>query len=319
MASHSKYLTFEDFYDKIASPNFDQTEIMFQSKMAIKAGYSSWKEYVKFIYQRNLNILNVKALCLDLRKKMESKIAITDSLIDIQNKYKPKPLSKKTKSIFKKVNTFPPSDQIRIEQFELKLSRLYIILSIDLNKEDPITMGLFEVYFKESEMRYRFLDPLIADSLKEAGVYIKSLKLPDTNAFINQIISPNFYFPKKAHLLKLIHDELLAIDLIEENKDFEILFEFETNYLKKAEQTIWKGKNKRELLYLLYILNDKKEVTDRNLSIATIAYRLFKFNKSLDENKLCTNFREAVKSFPDELYVAKNMKKIVQLAKKLLL
>ena len=110
------------------------------------------------------------------------------------------------------------------------------------------------------------------------------------------------YFPEKKHLLKKLHNALVAEDFIKDNDDFEKSFEKETKSVN-VQATLWL-KDTPSLFYLLYRLNNKQDIFGK-IRIHKIAFILFRYPKGKNEDNLRNAFNDVFHKFKDSEYLRK--------------
>lgn len=299
--------TIGDFNNQVTTFHFTQGDLDFQKKMAIKAGYKSWEDYLNFLFYLYANIYDIEALSNELGNNFSKTNMITGSLPILLNKHLNSSLKEEMQPIFDEVAKFPIEDQNRIEIFENKLASLFSSLMLNKRKNDPVALELVDAF--QTDIKSQFLAINSSPNLENTSSIAESILMPNINSVIQKYTTQNFYFPDKTHLLKKLHDTLLKKGLVKQNDDFEKSFEKE---MPDADTTCteWTSNKIRELFYLLYFLGDKKQFPN-GISIATIAYRLFKIENNPTENSLQSNLNEIIKRFDDEGYVSKNLKNIV--------
>ena len=311
--SLSEYFpSFGEFRDNITSSSIPSDDLAFQKKMALKAGYKSWQEYLQYIYDKHTIFIDFKAIVDEIGKDFDKTNRLTVSFPLILNKNKNTSLQAKKKAIFKKVDTFSLQEKNKIWNIEEGISKYFFIILIDKYKQDKGLMDFLLGIFNDIQKQYEFIDLDYSNYFKKAILYIEAVLLTETNNVLQQQTSFNFYFPTKAHLLKKLHDKLLEAEFIYSNDDFEKSFALK-NRPKDIKATRWRTEATR-LFYLLYKLNDKTQLhankNGHKINIYKIAMELFIFKNHEEREKVYDNFVKAFNKFDDDNYINGKMLKI---------
>lgn len=308
-----KYLpTQHEFAELATESHFSKEELSFQKKMALKAGYLSWDDYVKFMYNFICNFYDFYAIANEIAIEFYRTDKLMGSLPILINRNTNTTLENELQPIIDKVDSFSHKDKNRINQFERKWTNLFISLIIDKCKSDPKVIEFVQAFQLDFQNQFTAVDSQV--SLENALSLTESIQMPNANAVIKKHIKPNFYFPLKRHLLKKLHNLLLDCKFIEANEDFEKTFELKDRP-QKVKPTIW-CVDGAKLYYLLYCLNDNKEFAEGQ-SIDKIANQLFVFKKDKSPNAMRTVFRKALNKFEDSDYLKKKMSIISDIIEKL--
>ena len=305
--------TLEDFRNQVTTFHFSSDDLDFQKRMAFKAGYQSWEDYLDFIFYLSTNIYDIEALSNELGHDFIKTNMITGSLPILLNKHLNISLKEEMQPIFAAVANFPIDDQDRIGIFENKLIILFTSLMLNKRKDDPIALELVEAFQKDTKSQFLAINSPL--TLENTSSIAESILMPNTNSVIQKYTIPNFYFPSQKHLLKKLYEILLAEGLIKANDDFEQTFEKKVKP-SNLKATLWLA-DTTELFYLLYRLNNNKEYADEGISIDKIANQLFTFNKTKTDNAIRTGFVKAFKQFEEEEYLNKKMSTITHVLQKL--
>jgi hypothetical protein len=309
----TKYLpSLHEFAILATDINFSKEEISFQKKMAIKIGYLSWDDYVKFMYNFICNIFDIDSIADEMAAEFNQTNKIIGSLPILINNHLNNDLENELQPIIDKVDSFPLEDKNRINQFQNKWVNLFIMLMLDKCKNDVAALELINAF--QLDLNNQFTAINSNPSIENSLALTEAIQMPNTNAVIEKYIKPNYYFPLKRHQLKKLHDSLLDRGLIENNDDFEKTFELKIRP-QNVKPTVW-PKEKTKLFYLLYRLNDNKEYIDGE-SIDKIANQLFAFKKNITTNTMRTNFLKAFEKFEDAEYIKKKMFVISNIIEKL--
>ena len=300
----------EEFFSLVNEINFDKAELDFQKKMAKKAGFASWEDYLQRLYKMKFFRIDRMNFANELAQNIQQDIALSGSIPLLMNKHRNIEFEKELKPIFEKVRSFPKEMQERIGDFEIKLYKYADHLILEKHKDQPLVMDVTKGFVKDFEIQ-----DLHLNSKAEANSNIDAFFLPNLNAAINKHKTFNFYFPKKRYLLRKLHVELVEAKFIEANDDFEKTFETQIKPLK-VQSTLWLG-DITKLFYLLYRLNDKKEYHANGIRLDKIADKLFTFKVACSKNSIATNFAKSVKRFKRNIYVKKKMTDIEVVLEKL--
>jgi hypothetical protein len=304
--------TQQEFADIATELYFSKEELSFQKEMALKAGYLSWDEYIRFMYKFFCNIFDIDSISNELGVEFNKTNKIIGALPILLKKHFNYNLEKEMQPIIEKVDSFPIEDKNQIDLFQNKLANRFLMLLLDKGKNEPLLIEIVEAIQLDMKNQFAAIDSNA--SLENSLSMTKSIQMPWTNAVIQNYTNQNFYFPQKKHLLKKLHGLLLDRCLIEANEDFEKTFELKIRP-KNVKPTVW-PKEKTKLFYLLYRLNDNKEYIDGE-SIDKIANQLFAFKKNMTTNTMRTNFLKAFEKFDKPDYVKKKMADISDILLKL--
>lgn len=299
--------TFEQFSGLVNTSNFLKEEIDLQSKSARKVGFKSWTDYLEYLYQYITQYLKLEDIVQELHLLINEKMELSGSIPDFIENVKNQKFEERVNKIHSKAETLPLKTKERILEFESRLFNLtFELLGKRLNTE----IGLVETsinVFKDVRGQFAFTDKEIAERLQNFINYLESISFSNTNTFIKKISSKNYYFPDKAHLLKELHDELVSLNYITSNDDFEKSFKVKTKPVE-VKATYWQVEVTK-LYYLLYQLNDEQEYFKGD-SIDKIANQLFTFPSEKTPRAIRTNFNKAFKKFNDKDYLLKKMSDI---------
>ena len=291
----------KEFTNQITTLHFDQEDIDFQNKMALKVGYHSWEDYLKYLFYNFCNIYDFDALTTELDLGFNETNKLIGCLPIIFNKHINVQLREEMQPIYDVVKSFPLQDQNRIGNFEDKVGHIFTSLILDKRKNDPIALEFVAAF--EIDLKNQFIALKSNPTKGTPPSHIESMLMPNFNAAIQKYVSPNFYFPTKTFLLKHLYRFLLDEELIDPNDDFEKTFGKKIRP-SNVEPTLWLADG-TELFYLLYRLNDCDEYV-RGQSIDKIANQLFTFQIEKTDNVMRTNFVKAFKKFEDSDYLKKN-------------
>ena len=305
--------TLQDLKNISSSRAFSKKEIKLQSECAIKVGYSSYDEYIKFQYFVILNTYSLKNVTEEIGKLTSPNLKINFS--KIAAKYFDESIYEKLKSNFIKTEKFSEEKRKSISQFETKLRMLFMECFIDNLSANESVLNSLKLVLIDSKKQFVLSDAETKNEIQDLLDYIDGIRLSETNNYIKNISTTNYYFPDKSYLLIQLHNQLTQLGYIKENPDFEKTFinKYNNSEIKK---TLWLVDTPK-LFYLLYRLSDKKEFFKED-RLEVIAQKLFVFKKEKTKENLRMTFVKTIKRFKEKDYLIKKMSEIDNLFAKLL-
>lgn len=298
---------FEDFKKTVNNFNFSDDEIKLQSETVVKIGYYSLYHYLQIQYYYYKNGVDwqkiLDEMAIDFKKNQELSLNFYLTL----EKYFNTELSEELRPIYNNIKKLPPELKELVINFELKLLTLFINLILEIFREDKVATKLIQNISKDLETQVNYIDKNKSQKQIPVSEYIESLNLPNTNVFIKKLLTPNYYFPEKSHLLKDLYTKMLSLKCIKPNDDFEATFELE--YKKpNINSTTWLLDTPK-LLYFLYKLNDNK-IHFGKKRIDEVAFQLFDFEKGKTIVNIQTTLTSISSKFTNEDYREKKLKNI---------
>ena len=303
----------QDFIHLSISDAFSKKEITLQSQCAIKVGYTSYDEYIKFQYFIILNTYSLKDVTEEVEQLSIPNLKIKFS--KIAAKHVDESIEDELKPIFD--NTLQFSEEVRnsISQFETKLRMLLMECFIDNLSANESVLNSLKLVLIDAKKQFVLSDAETKNEIQDLLDYIDGIRLSETNNYIKNISTTNYYFPDKSYLLIQLHNQLTQLSYIKENPDFEKTFinKYNNSEIKK---TLWLVDTPK-LFYLLYRLSDKKEFFKED-RLEVIAEQLFVFKKEKTKENLRMTFVKTIKRFKEKDYLIKKMSEIDNLFAKLL-
>ena len=303
----------QDFIHLSISDAFSKKEITLQSQCAIKVGYTSYDEYIKFQYFIILNTYSLKDVTEEVEQLSIPNLKIKFS--KIAAKHVDESIEDELKPIFD--NTLQFSEEVRnsISQFETKLRMLLMECFIDNLSANESVLNSLKLVLIDAKKQFVLSDAETKNEIQDLLDYIDGIWLSETNNYIKNISTTNYYFPDKSYLLIQLHNQLTQLGYIKENPDFEKTFinKYNNSEIKK---TLWLV-DTAKLFYLLYRLSDKKEFFKED-RLEVIAQKLFVFKKEKTKENLRMTFVKTIKRFKEKDYLIKKMSEIDNLFAKLL-
>lgn len=315
MDSKQVFPSFGDF-SNLVNNSFDKKDLDFQKKIVSEIGYESFEGYLKSLLDRMCNLFDLDALINEIGPDFQKDPKIVGFIPVLINKHINTSVIEEMQNLDEKIKKIPTNIQNHFRIFEEKSTKLFIPLMMEKHKNDPIRTEGATAFVNDFEMQRSTLNSDSVNVGQNIISQLNSATLPNINAVIKKYISPNFYFPAKAYLLKQLHAELVEKKFIEPNEDFEK--SFITQILPRdIKPTLWL-KDSTKLFYLLYRLNDKQEFLEKEgISIDKVANQLFSFKVKKTVNGIRTSFAKAYKQFENEDYLKKKMPEIIGLLKTL--
>ncbi len=308
--------TFEEYKRLMGIPYYEEEDLIFQEKTALKVGFKTWEEYLEKIYN---DALSFNTTILDIgAKKLKDKESIPIGFtFDVQDEFQNTKFldAPQMKAIHLKFEKLSTKIKTRVNLFEIKSQQQFLIALIKKNKDDDsliLTIKKSLTEFQGQRAVYSESSMIQVDQILSA---IESMEAPIVNAYIKNNTNSNYYFPKKASKLKLLHDLLVEEKFIEPNGHFEKTFQKKFRP-SNVTATLWCA-DSTKLYYLLYRLNDRAEYY-LELSIEKIAIQLFRFRIAKSPKNARTNFTKALHNFNDSDYVAKKMAAVERVLEKIM-
>jgi len=295
----------QDFINLSTTDAFSKKEISLQSQCAIKVGYSSYDEYIKFQYFIILNTYRLKDVTEEVEQLSIPNLKIKFS--KIAAKHVDESITEELKPIFD--NTLHFSEEIRnsISQFETKLRMLFMECFIDNMSDDKPLLNTLKLILIDAKKQFVLSDAETKNEIQDLLDYIVGIQLTETNNYLKTISTTNYYFPDKSCLLIQLHNQLTQLGYIKENPDFEKTFENRYNN-SQIQRTLWLAETPK-LFYLLYRLSDRKEFFEKD-RLEIIAQQLFIFKTEKSKENLRASFDKTITKFKDKDYLLKKMSAI---------
>ena len=305
--------TLQDLKNISSSSAFSKKEIKLQSECAIKVGYSSYDEYIKFQYFVILNTYSLKNLTKEIDQLNSPNLKINFS--KIAAKYFDESIFEKLKSNFIKTEKFSEEKRKSISQFETKLRMLFMECLVDKMSKEEGLLNTLKVILIDAKNQLVLSNSETKNEILDLLDYIDGIRLTETNKYLKNISTTNYYFPDKSNLLNKLHEQMIQHGFIKGNPDFEKTFinKYNNSEIKK---TLWLVDTPK-LFYLLYRLSDKKEYFEKD-RLEVIAEQLFVFKKEKTKANLRMTFVKTIKRFKEKDYLIKKMSEIDNLFAKLL-
>ncbi|MBA3901038.1 MAG: hypothetical protein H0X62_12670 [Bacteroidetes bacterium] len=300
--------TFSELYSQIDFPHFTQDEIDTQKEIALRLGFPSWEDYLKFhldIYYRILDIHTVKG---DLEKDFPITKKLTGSIPLILNKHKNNSLLQELSLFDKKLSAFTDIAQANYKSFQDKINNLITLLIGQ--KLSSSELELLAAFSKDVEIQFSSINKNNESNNSKVISIEDSFLLSETNNAIKNLYFPNYYFPAITSKLKALQEGLVELEYMERNEDFVKTFETREKS-RNLKPTLWLV-DSTKLFYLLYRLNSKKEYYN-DLSIDKIANQLFTFKNDKTPNSIRTSFGKALPKFGEDDYLEKKMSNLLGL------
>ena len=314
MNIRENYPSFQDFTDQLSPLHFDKKDVDFQKATALKIGFQSWEDYLRFFYRISYDSIDLAGMYEEFVTGLKQNKTIALSFPLLLNKHLSKAILEEIEAFDVKLDALPVNVKDRFERFGGKLTNIYCLLFMDKLKNCIGDPELINAVFRDIEIQFSALNSVSIKGNPKIISVEDSFLLPNTNAFVKKHINPNHYFPSKKFLLKPLHDFLLEEEMIESNDDFEKTFELKAKP-KNIKATLWLADG-TELFYLLYLLNDNDEYVSGQ-RIDKIANQLFNFEVQKTDNTIGTSFSKSFKKYNDEEYIEKNMFRITSILQKL--
>ena len=305
--------TLQDLKNISSSRAFSKKEIKLQSECAIKVGYSSYDEYIKFQYFVILNTYSLKNVTEEIDQLTSPNLKINFS--KIAAKYFDESIYEKLKSNFIKTEKFSEEKRKSISQFETKLRMLFMECLVDKMSKEEGLLNTLKVILIDAKNQLVLSNSETKNEILDLLDYIDGIRLTETNKYLKNISTTNYYFPDKSNLLNKLHEQMIQHGFIKGNPDFEKTFinKYNNSEIKK---TLWLVDTPK-LFYLLYRLSDKKEFFKED-RLEVIAEQLFVFKKEKTKANLRMTFVKTIKRFKEKDYLIKKMSEIDNLFAKLL-
>ncbi len=295
----------QDFINLSNSDAFSKKEISFQSQCAIKVGYVSYDEYIKFQYFIILNTYSLKDVTGAVEKLSSPNLKIKFS--KIAAKHVDESIDYELKPIFDNTLKFSEETINNILKFETKLRMLFMECFINNMSDDKPLLNTLKLILIDAKKQFVLSDAETKNEIQDLIDYIDGIKLTETNNYLKNISTTNYYFPDKSYLLSQIHNQLLKLGFIKENPDFEKTFENRYNNAT-VQRTLWLADTPK-LLYLLYRLSNNKDYFE-NDRLEIVAQQLFIFKTEKTKENLRATFDKTKTKFTDKEYLLKKMSAI---------
>lgn len=295
----------QDFIHLSTTDAFSKKEISLQSQCAIKVGYSSYDEYLRFQYFIILNTYSLKGITEEVEQLSSPNLKIKFSRIAA--KHFDESIEDELKPIFD--NTLQFSDEVRnsILKFETKLRMLFMECFIDNMSDDKPLLNTLKLILIDAKKQFVLSDAETKNEIQDLLDYIDGIVLTETNNYLKNISTTNYYFPDKSYLLNQLHNQLTQLGYIKENPDFEKTFETRYNN-SQIQRTLWLAETPK-LFYLLYRLSDRKEYFEKD-RLEIITQQLFIFKTEKTKENLRATFDKTITKFKDKDYLLKKMSAI---------
>ena len=284
--------------------NFSQQDIELQSKTATEVGYSSFENYLEFVYFRLTKQFDLESIVQEIGEEFQRTQTIKYNLPFLLKKHRDDSIEEELAPIYARVQKLPSEIKDRIGNFENKLNRLFFVSVIDKNKHDVLKINFLKASLIDASKQVSFIDPETTIEYQKLIDLIDGMTLSNSNQEIENQISLNYYFTDKTKHLEQLHKELVHLDYISQNEDLKKTFESK-NKKSSEERMLWLT-DLPKLLYLLYRLNNKKQFVDGN-RIDVIAGNLFKFKTEKTSANIRTNYNKVINNFNEESYLSKKM------------
>ena len=243
MDTYQIFPSFAEFYELIAFPGFDKSEIDFQKKCAKEVGFKDFDEYLRFYY----DLLSLGLSDKNLREQFVPQI---NDLIEGKTEYMPPlnliwPKVVKTNIMqvhiekIKAAEKFSASTRKRVVLFENKMLKNIMALIFYKNKKVPAVLDVIFLIIKKAYNQFKNFEPSLAEHSNEMNEYVESLRNTEISQKIKKHITGFLYFNIKSSLFSKLYQELLKHKVINKNKNFISSFEFEVP--KPNEVTLWNG------------------------------------------------------------------------------
>ncbi len=295
-------ISFSEF--KQLLQNFNDDEVKLQEITSVKVGFNSFEDYLIFQYYTLTKYYDIAKIADDLVLNYQNNQMLSGNLVAMFSKFSDEEFLEELEPIYKNANLLPEKIKNKVFDFEVKLFKSAFIFLLEKFKDDTIALDLIKSCLTDYETQNLFLNPDSSKKIITATDYIDSLSLPNINSTIQKYIKPNFYFPKKAPLLKQIHAKLVELKYIEANEDFENTF-ISQHKTSKIKSTLWLADTPK-LFYLLYRLNDRKDYFGKD-RLEKIAHHLFAFKQKKTIENLRITFLRTFPNFKNTEYIQKKM------------
>ena len=295
----------DDFINLSTSDAFSKEEITLQSQCAMKVGYSSYDKYIRFQYFIILNTYSLKNVTEELEQLTIPNINVKFS--KIAAKHVDESIEDELKPIFN--NTLQFSDEIRnsILKFETKLRMLFMECFIDNLSDDKAVLNTLKLFLIDAKKQFILSDAETKNEIQDLIDYIDGIRLNETNSYLKNISTTNYYFPDKSYLLNQLHNQLVHLGYIKDNPDFEKTFEGRYNN-SQIQRTLWLADTPK-LFYLLYRLSNNTDFFESD-RLEIIAQQLFIFKTEKTKENLRATFDKTITKFKDKEYLLKKMSAI---------
>ena len=204
-------MDFKDLYPSLGdfeyqiNTFFPKEDIDFQKELVFKIGFQTWENYLKEFYCLFLNGWDYNKITNEIGASFPQKKEFVGSIHIIFNKHENALVIDEWFLVHEKLKTFEQIIQDRFNNFEKQSLRLFVSLLLDKHKNEPLVAEFVAAFLKDGRNQ---LATIMEHSLDEGHRMVSavdSILLPNSNAVIKKYVSPNFYFPEKAYLLRPLH------------------------------------------------------------------------------------------------------------------
>jgi hypothetical protein len=308
--------TFEEYKRLMCIPYYEEEDLIFQEKTALKVGFKTWEEYLEKIYDDALSF-NTTILDISAKKLKDKESIPVGFTFDVQDEFQNTKFldAPQMKAILLKFEKLSTKIKTRVNLFETKSQQQFLIALIKKNKDDDTLILTIKKSLTEFKGQRAVYSESSMNAIDNLLAIIESMEAPIVNAYIKDITNSNYYFPEKASKLQLLYDLLVHEKFIEPNEQFEKTFQKKFRP-SNVTATLWCA-DSTKLYYLLYRLNDRDEYY-HELSIEKIAIQLFRFKIAKSPKNARTNFTKALRNFNDSDYLEKKMTTVESILKKIM-
>ena len=295
----------QDFINLSTSNAFSKKEITLQSQCAIKAGYSTYDQYLRFQYFIILNTYSLKGITEEVAQLSRPNLKINFS--EIASRNVDESIEDELKPILDNTLQFSDEERNSILKFETKLRMLFMECFIDNMSDDKPLLNTLKLILIDAKKQFVLSDAETKNEIQDLIDYIDGICLTETNNYLKNISTTNYYFPDKTYLLIQLHNQLTQLGYIKENPDFEKTFENRYNN-SQIQRTLWLADTPK-LFYLLYRLSNKKDFFESD-RLEIVAQQLFIFKTEKTKENLRATFDKTKTKFKDKEYLLKKMSAI---------
>jgi hypothetical protein len=295
----------QDFINLSTSNAFSKKEITLQSQCAIKAGYSTYDQYLRFQYFIILNTYSLKGITEEVAQLSRPNLKIKFS--EIASRNVDESIEDELKPILDNTLQFSDEERNSILKFETKIRMLFMECFIDNMSDDKPLLNTLKLILIDAKKQFVLSDAETKNEIQDLLDYIDGICLTETNNYLKTISTTNYYFPDKSYLLIQLHNQLTQLGYIKENPDFEKTFETRYNN-SQIQRTLWLTDTPK-LFYLLYRLSNNKDFFESD-RLEIIAQQLFIFKTEKTKENLRASFDKTITKFKDKDYLLKKMSAI---------
>ncbi len=311
MTTYNILPTQAEFENMICEPYFDTEEIKLQKTIAQQVGFSSWEDYLTFMFKKLCNVLDLQALFKDFEqiKTKDSQLSSINFTSLFTKHFKG---FDSMKGSFDEAafQALEEDKKDKVGRFEAQMVRVYFHPILHRAFSDSSTYESKKALLIDCFNQFILAMPKVYEARHEIFTAIEGYNMERTRSVVEAESNLNYYFPAKAHLLDSLHKELKELNYIKENKDFKLTFKSRSlsNDLKR---TLWLV-DRTKAYYLLYRLNDRKEHIHGD-RIDVIATRFFSFKKPISKSGGHSNYSKAFNQFENNVYLNKKMNALLNL------